>query len=65
MANLNEGLYTLDALGRVTYVNPAAETLLGWSAEDLLGKRMHEIILISIGDGSRSSEDVRGSSGIT
>ncbi len=52
MANIKEGLYTLDASGLVTYVNPAAQTLLGWSAGDLLGKRMHEIIHYRHADGT-------------
>jgi len=41
--SLGDGLFTLDTEGRVSYVNEAAEQLLGWSSEELLGRVMHEI----------------------
>ena len=44
MDNMAEGLYTLDADGLVTYVNPAASRMLGWSEEELQGQPMHETI---------------------
>jgi PAS domain S-box-containing protein len=44
MSNVASGLYTLDMQGRVTYVNPAAESMLGWTSAELLGKRMHEVV---------------------
>ncbi|HEV2404437.1 MAG TPA: PAS domain S-box protein, partial [Ktedonobacterales bacterium] len=50
--NLGEGLYTLDAAGRVTLVNPAAERMLGWSEAELLGKDMHETIHFQRADGT-------------
>ena len=50
--NLGEGIYTLDVDGRVTFMNPAAERMLGWSESDLRGKEMHEIIHFQHGDGS-------------
>ena len=31
MANIAEGLYALDVVGRVTYVNGAASRMLGWA----------------------------------
>lgn len=43
MTNMGEGLYTVDAQGLVTFMNPAAETLLGWSFEELRGKRIHDL----------------------
>ncbi len=42
--NMAEGLYTLDAEGLVTSVNPAATRMLGWSKDELLGHPMHETI---------------------
>ena len=44
MDNMAEGLYTLDAEGLVSSVNPAASRMLGWSEEELLGQPMHETI---------------------
>jgi len=43
MNNVASGLYTLDLQGLVTYMNPAAEAMFGWTMGDLLGKRMHEM----------------------
>src|SRR4051812_38605457 len=37
-----EGIYAIDPRGRVTFVNPAAETLLGWGAAELLDRSAHE-----------------------
>src|SRR6266496_2830684 len=44
MANMGEGLYTLDTRGLTTYINPAAERLFGWSSAELLGRKMHDVI---------------------
>ena len=52
MANMAEGLYTVDAQGLVTYVNPAAERLFGWSSAELLGRKMHDVIHYQHPDGS-------------
>lgn len=43
MANMGEGLYTVDIQGLVTYINPAAERLFGWSSAELLGRKMHDM----------------------
>jgi len=42
MTNMAEGLVMLDAQGRITYMNPAAEALFGWSFTELLGQDIHE-----------------------
>lgn len=52
MANINEGIYTLDSGGLVTYVNPAAEALLGWTSAELLGRKMHPLIHYRHRDGT-------------
>ncbi len=41
-ATLGEGVYVLDADGLVTYLNPEAERLLGWSEAELLGRNGHD-----------------------
>ncbi len=50
--NLGEGTYALDLDGRVTFMNPAAERMLGWTAAELHGKDMHETIHFQHADGS-------------
>jgi PAS domain S-box-containing protein len=43
MNNMGEGLYTVDSHGRVTFMNPAAEQMFGWTLPELKGKRMHDV----------------------
>jgi PAS domain S-box-containing protein len=43
MQTMLEGVYTLDHAGAVSYMNAAAERLLGWTAEELYG-RPHGIV---------------------
>jgi PAS domain S-box-containing protein len=50
--SLGEGLYALDTAGRLTYMNPAAERLLGWTQAELLGRVMHDVIHFQRPDGS-------------
>ena len=47
-----EGIYGVDAEGRATFVNPAAERILGWKADELLGNNIHLAIHHSHTDGS-------------
>ena len=47
-----EGIYGVDKNGLTTFVNPAAERILGYSAEELSGKNMHLVIHHSHDDGS-------------
>ncbi|MEL6920378.1 MAG: sigma 54-interacting transcriptional regulator, partial [Pseudomonadota bacterium] len=39
-----EGIYGLNAEGKATFVNRAAQEMLGWTTEDLLGKDIHSIL---------------------
>ena len=50
--NIGEGVYALDRQGRLTFMNPAAHSMLGWTEEELLGKGMHEAIHFQRRDGS-------------
>ncbi|MBA3352834.1 MAG: PAS domain S-box protein, partial [Blastocatellia bacterium] len=43
MRNMGEGLYTVDANGLATSLNPAAEKLFGWTFEELRGRTMHDV----------------------
>ena len=50
--NLGEGVYTLDANGRLDYLNAEAQRLIGWRLEELAGKGLHDIIHHHRPDGS-------------
>src|SRR5262245_16543220 len=52
MSNMGEGFYTVDNQGLVTKMNPAAEKLLGWTLEELRGKKMHDVAHYKHPDGS-------------
>ncbi|MEZ5821449.1 MAG: sigma 54-interacting transcriptional regulator [Xanthobacteraceae bacterium] len=47
-----EGIYGVNAEGKTTFVNPAAERMLGWAAEELVGKEIHTIVHHSYPDGT-------------
>jgi len=56
MNNVAAGLYTLDLQGLVTYVNPAAEAMLGWTSAELVGKNMHDVAHYMHSDGTLSRQ---------
>ncbi|MEZ5651231.1 MAG: sigma 54-interacting transcriptional regulator [Burkholderiaceae bacterium] len=39
-----EGIYGVDATGRFTFMNPAAERMLGFAAEEVIGRNGHTLI---------------------
>jgi PAS domain S-box-containing protein len=47
-----EGIYGVNARGETTFLNPAAERMLGWRCEDLIGQTMHGMIHHSHEDGT-------------
>lgn len=51
--SLGEGVYALDREGLLTFMNRAAEELLGWKEEELRGRNMHEAIHFQRADGTR------------
>jgi PAS domain S-box-containing protein len=58
MDNMAEGLYALDADGLVTYMNPAAASMLGWTEDELRGKPMHATVHFQRADGKKvTTED--------
>jgi PAS domain S-box-containing protein len=52
VTNMGEGLYTVDTQGLVTFMNPAAERLFGWTSAELLGRKMHDMTHYKHPDGS-------------
>ncbi len=47
MQSLGEGLLVLDTEGCVSFMNPAAEEMLGWSQDELRGQDAHALIHLS------------------
>src|SRR5439155_11872138 len=52
MTSMEEGLYTVDTDGRVSFINPAAEQLFGWSSRELTGRKMHDLTHYAHPDGT-------------
>ncbi|MDC9515275.1 sigma 54-interacting transcriptional regulator [Pseudoalteromonas sp. CST5] len=49
---VGEGIYGFDLSGNAVFVNPAAERMTGWKAQELLGKKIHQYHHHSHADGS-------------
>jgi PAS domain S-box-containing protein len=47
-----EGVYGLNSDGNATFVNRAAQEILGWAAEDIVGESIHEFHHHSYADGA-------------
>jgi PAS domain S-box-containing protein len=47
-----EGIYGIDRRGHATFVNPAAERILGWSAADMGERNTHDLIHHHHADGA-------------
>ena len=52
VGNMGEGLYTVNGEGCVTSINRAAEKLFGWTSEELLGRKMHDMTHYKHRDGT-------------
>jgi PAS domain S-box-containing protein len=57
MENMAEGMYALDADGRLMLMNAAASKMLGWSEQELRGKSAHSAIHFQRADGTPFPED--------
>jgi len=49
---VGEGIYGVDAEGRTTFINSAAERMLGWTQDGLMGRVVHNVVHHTHGDGS-------------
>ncbi|MCB1519166.1 MAG: sigma 54-interacting transcriptional regulator [Hyphomicrobiaceae bacterium] len=47
-----EGIFGVDANGITTFVNPAAERMLGFKASEVIGRQMHSVVHHKHADGS-------------
>jgi PAS domain S-box-containing protein len=50
--SMAEGMFALDRAGRITYMNHAAEKLLGWTMPEFATRLMHDTIHFQHDDGS-------------
>jgi PAS domain S-box-containing protein len=57
MDNMAEGLYAIDAAGRITYANAAATRMLGWTEAELRGRPAHEVLHFQRADGTLVSHE--------
>jgi PAS domain S-box-containing protein len=56
--SMGEGLYQLDTDGRLVFMNAACERMLGYKMDELLGRKMHDVMHSRLPDGTlRNSED--------
>ncbi|QPJ66190.1 MAG: PAS domain S-box protein [Candidatus Nitrohelix vancouverensis] len=52
LESAGEGIYGLDALGKTTFINPAASSMIGYDLSELIGKPQHDILHHSKEDGT-------------
>ncbi|WP_374468284.1 sensor histidine kinase [Phenylobacterium sp.] len=50
--NAAEAIFHLDAEGRSTFANPAAERMFGWTVAELTGRKLHDLVHYKHPDGS-------------
>ncbi|WP_440874221.1 sigma 54-interacting transcriptional regulator [Thalassotalea sp. PLHSN55] len=51
LSAVGDGIYGVDAKGHTTFVNDAAEKILGWKKSELVGAKIHDIIHHSYASG--------------
>ncbi len=56
LESTGEGIFGIDTDGRCTFINRAGAQMLGWPAEQVLGRNMHGLIHHTHGDGSHYPE---------
>jgi PAS domain S-box-containing protein len=52
-----DGIYGLDVEGRTTFINPAGARMIGWPAEELIGKPQHAVLHHTRADGTPYPRD--------
>ena len=50
LASIADAVITLDRAGRITYMNPAAETVTGWPAPEALGRPFEDVAFVIVAD---------------
>jgi PAS domain S-box-containing protein len=57
LQSAGEGMFGVDAAGKITFINPVALNLLGFAEEEMIGKEGHGLIHHSQEDGSPYPKD--------
>ncbi len=57
LSSVGEGIYGLDLSGKITFINPAAATMLGYKAEELIDHKAHALLHHSKPDGTPYKAD--------
>ncbi|MBB2495718.1 PAS domain S-box protein [Aquipseudomonas ullengensis] len=57
LASVNDGIIGLDADGMMTFANPAAPAMLGFEADEMVGKSLHALIHHHYADGREFPRD--------
>ncbi len=52
LESVGEGVYGMDLDGRTTFINPAAQKMLGYTEDEVVGRVMHGLVHHSYRDGS-------------
>ena len=56
LESTGEGIFGIDMLGCCTFINRAGAEQLGWQADDVLGRNMHELAHHTHGDGQQCGQ---------
>lgn len=56
LSSTGDGIYGVDIHGNITFLNPAAEKMIGWTQDQVLGKSSHQVFHHSRPDGSSYDE---------
>ncbi len=57
LGSVGDGIVGMDTDGKMTFVNPAVLTLLGYSEAELIGQPMHKMVHYAYPDGSQFPRD--------
>jgi diguanylate cyclase (GGDEF)-like protein/PAS domain S-box-containing protein len=50
LASIGDAVISTDVAGNITYVNPVAESMTGWSAQEASGRQLQEVLRLIDGD---------------
>ena len=55
--SIGDAVISVDPIGAVTYLNPIAEKMTGWSREDATGRALQEVLIITDDHGRKAAVD--------